>query len=290
MAEDSTKLFNELLQLAQRITSTTNIMGKINIIKQYCKKFPLEEDSPDKIKNCIMLETRYRIAESILQDTEIYGYTIDGIMQNKKFPPANHIVTSLFVRNPHEKPFNQTVSNIFSSEKYILLFAHPENIIKFNNVYRSSSSKIINNFNPKAASLAEKNLERATKKFSRQLLNNAADEMHPVEETDPKEQKKINEKIERAIIHSMDMVISQKRRCLQCAGIAHDMIARITNLAKRCVVSMLNIEREKMDVNYKNKQYYNSGTKIKNNRSINKQLKRNEQHIAERNTGRNTYD
>jgi hypothetical protein len=281
MADDSTNLFNELLQLAKKMASTTNISAKINLIKGYCKKFPIEQNNLDMVKRHVLSETMYRIANSILQDNEIYGFTVEGIVQNKKFPPANHIITSLFVKNPHEKPVRQTVGNIFNSEKYILIFAHPENIIKFNNVYRTSASKVIDTFNPKMVSIIEKNLEKATKKYSRQLLKNAADEMHPIEETDPKEEKKASEQIERAIVSSIDMVISQKRRCLQCAGIAHDMIARVTELAKRCVVAMLNTERERTDIAKGNKSTYNSGVRISNNKSINRKLERNKKHIED---------
>jgi hypothetical protein len=282
MTADSTNLFNELLKLAQVITSTPNIDGKINVVKRYCKQFPIEDANPGDVKEKILSETRYRIAASILQDNEIYGFTVDGILQNKKFPPANHIVTSLFVKNPHEKPTEQSVNEIFSNEKSLLMFAHPENIIKFNNLYKTSASKIINTFNPKVASNTEKNLEKATRKYSYQLMNNAADEMHPNEEIDPKEQKKISDKIEKAIVHAMDMVIDQKRRCLQCAGIAHDMIGRVTDLAKRCIVAMLNTEKQKMDTDNKNRQYYKSGNKVTDHKSITRQLERNEAHIKDR--------
>jgi hypothetical protein len=169
LAKDSTELFNGLLQLARRITSMTNIQEKINVINAYCKKFPIDKEEPDKIKFDILNETRYRIAGSILQDNEIYGFTIDGILQNKKFPPANHIVTSLFVRNPHEKPREQSVSEIFSGEEHILQFAHPENIAKFNNLYRQSSYKIIETFNPKISSMTEKNLNKASHRFMEQI-------------------------------------------------------------------------------------------------------------------------
>jgi hypothetical protein len=154
MSSDATALFDELLQLARKLTSTVNIDAKISILKSYCKKFPIEDAEPAIVENNIMNETIFRIASSILQKNEIYGFTVDGIVQNRKFPPANHIVTSLFVRNPHEKPFSQSVSNIFTDEKHILMFAHPETIVKFNNLYKASASKIIDTFNPKMASIS----------------------------------------------------------------------------------------------------------------------------------------
>jgi hypothetical protein len=285
MSNDSTKLFQELLSLIKRLTSISNLKEKITAVKGFCKKFKFDEDNPGSIKEAILSQTRYRIAASILQDNEIYGFTVDGIMQNRKFPPANHIVTSLFVRNPHEKPLEQRVADIFSDDKNILLFAHPEQIAKFNNLYQNSASKIIETFNPKVASMAEKNIEKAGKRFSYQLMHSTTDDLNLQGEVDPKEQKKVSEKIDRAVVQAIDMAIAQKRRCLQCAGIAHDMIGRVTDLAKRCVVSMLNVEKERTDTTKNQKgTYYNSGNKVpQGNRAINKQLEANKRHVENNN-------
>jgi hypothetical protein len=278
MSIDSTELFNQLLQLARRITSITNVEEKINVINSFTKKFHIVKDKVDSIKNNILNETRYKIATSILQDNEIYGFTVEGILQNKKFPPANHIVTSLFVKNPHEKPREQSVNDIFSGEKSILQFAHPENIVKFNNLYRQSASKIIDTFNPKVASLTEKNLNKATKRFADQIARYEMNE-NSMRDVDPKEQKKISNDIDKSIIKAIDMVIAQKRRCLQCAGIAHDMIGRVTELAKRCVVSMLNVEKSITDTANGKKPAYNSGNKLTKNKTVNKKLDANKRYI-----------
>jgi hypothetical protein len=283
MSNDSTDIFNSLLQITRRLGSVTNIEERINVVNTYCKQFKLDKNNPDSIKEGIINETRYKIASSILQDNEIYGFTVDGIMQNKKFPPANHIVTSLFVKNPHEKPGEQSVSLIFSGAEHILQFAHPENLLKFNNLFKQSASKIIDTFNPKVASMAEKNIEKAARKFSYQIMHKDNDAPSMLD-LDPKEQKQISDDINKGLIKALDMAIDQKRRCLQCAGIAHDMIARVTDLAKRCVVAMLNVEKELTDKSrLRNKPVYNSGNKLQKNRSITKQLEANKKHIEERN-------
>jgi hypothetical protein len=280
ISNDATDLFNQLLQIARRISSVTNIQEKINIVNGFCKKFKIDKENPDSIKNSILNEVRYRIASSILQDNEIYGFTVDGILLNKKFPPANHIVTSLFVKNPHERPQEIPVSDIFSDEKNILLFAHPEQILKFNTIYKQSASKIIDTFNPKIAGLTEKNMTMAAKKFSNQIMKHGvAMNSYSMKAIDPKEQKKISDQLNKTIINAIDIVILQKRRCLQCVGIAHDMIRRVTELAKRCVVSMLNVEASLTDLKDNHKTYYNSGNSLQENKRINKKLERNKQHI-----------
>jgi hypothetical protein len=273
LTQDATELFNTLLQMAKRITSTENVKEKINIIKSYCTKIKVDENNFDTIKNGILAETRYRIASSILQDNVIYGFTVEGIMQNKKFPPANHIVTSLFVKNPHEQPINQRVGDIFADAKSLLMFANPENIASFNNLYRQSASKIIATFNPKATSLIEKNINRAAQRYSAQLMNNNTPNLNNAEDKDPREHKKIVNTIHKSVIHAIDMVIEQKRRCLQCTGIAHDMISRVTDLAKRCIVSLLEAEKQATDPAYK------TGLQQNRNALINRQNQANANYI-----------
>jgi hypothetical protein len=277
LSQDSSTLFTVLIQMAQRITSTENVKEKINIIKTYCRKIKIDEENFDSIKNAILAETRFRIASSILQDNVIYGFTVDGIMQNKKFPPANHIVVSLFTKNPHEKPVEQRVSEIFDNKDSLLLFAHPEKITKLNNLYRQNAAKIIDTFNPKIASSVGKNMNKAAQRYSDQLMHGTAPNLNNAEETNPNEYKKAVNIIHKSVIHAIDMTIEQKRRCLQCTGIAHNMIGRVTDLAKRCVVSLLESEKEATDPMYK------SGLRQDTNARINRRNEANVKHIKEEN-------
>jgi hypothetical protein len=274
LEKEATDLFNQLLLLARRVTSTANIKEKINILKSYCKKFPIQDETEGTaIKNSITAETRFRIISSILQNNEIYGYTIDGVLTNKKFPPANHIVVSLFIKNPHEIPRKQPITQIFKREDSLLLFAHPNEILKFNNIYKNVSHKIISTFNPKIASTTEKNMFKANRQLQYQLQRNQINSLSSQdnEEDNIKDNKKLIKIIEKSIVESIDMVVGQKQRCLQCAGIAHDMIQRVTDIAKRCIVAMLNVEYSKKDSGY------DSGTDNKLHRGINKKLQMNDQ-------------
>jgi hypothetical protein len=280
LSNEATALFSTLIGLARRLSSTTNVKEKIHTIKSYCTKFPIEdEENISTIKNNVISETISRIATSILQNNEIYGYTVEGIIENKKFPPSNHIVASLFVHNPHEVPESRSVTSIFKSEKSLLLFAHPQEILKFNNLYKTASSKILEGFNPKLAAATEKNFIKSTKAFQAQLQKNQTDSLaaEENEEDDVKGNKKMVKAIEKAVLESIDIVVAQKQRCLQCAGVAHDMIQRVTDLAKRCVVSMLETEKQHTDVRG-NKAVYRTGNSLNGNKGIKKQLERNANH------------
>jgi hypothetical protein len=111
-------------------------------------------------------------------------------------------------------------------------------------------------------------MNRAAMKFSNQLLSGNTPTLNKDEMNNPREQKKISNAINNSVIHAIDMAIEQKRRCIQCTG-AHDMLARVTDLAKRCIVAMLEAEKKATDPGYK------SGLKQNMNARINKQNKAN---------------
>jgi len=276
MSDDATQLFNELIGMAKKLASATDITTKLNVVKSYCKKFPIDDSDPYTLKKQINDETAFRIATSILRDVKIYGYTIEGIVENGKFPPANHIVTSIFVTNPHEKPFEQKVSDIFSNPENMLIYAKPGEIVKFENLYRETSMKILNSFDHRSVSVAQKNMVQSTKSYGNRMKR--ADGITGSETFDPKDQKKLAKLIESSVIAAIDMVVDQKQRCMQCVGVVHDMIARVTDLAMRCVVSMRNVEKENSDKNVKDKDFYNSGNEYRQHNKTQVALDANKAH------------
>ena len=69
------------------------------------------------------------------------------------------------------------------------------------------------------------------------------------------------------------MAVEQKQRVLQCAEVAYEMVERVSRTAQLCVVAMLNVERSHTDSGY------DSNLANGKNRAINKQLKRNTEHV-----------
>lgn len=277
MSISASKIFESLIQVSQKVVSSSSINLKMNVVKEYCKKFKVEDsDDPNQIRKQIINETSYRICESIFQDISVYGFTIDSVMENKKFPPANHIVTSMFIQNPHEQPIEQSVNQIFSNPNSILLFAKPETIVKFDEAFKQASMNIINSFNYKNVSMTKKNLLKGDNMFNNAVKQDDSASVDTT--TDPKEQKKKYKAIEKGIIDSLNIVIEQKSRCLQCVGTVHNMLSRITNLAKRCLGSMLEVERSKTDKDALGDTYNTARIKDKN-RSINKMNSNNRRHV-----------
>lgn len=282
LSTDAETLFNNVLETCKKITSAGNLVAKLNCVKDYCKQYPIEEginSDPKTIITQIKNETYYRIAKAIMQDNDVYGYSINGIVENGKFPTCNHIVVSLFIDNPHEKPQSIPVSSIFSNPESLLIFAKPEKLYIVESTYRKSMSKILNNFNYKTTSTVIRNMDANYKMFTSNLVKQSNKGMGMVsgEETggeDIKQAKKIAKAIEKGMIDAVNSVIEQKRRCIQCVGIMYDMMNRIQQLAKRCIAAMHEVEVNKSDRNFKsginaaglNMSTVNSRNQIKNGR------------------------
>ena len=282
LADESEVLFNDLIIACKKVTSAGNLAAKVNVVKDYCKQYPIEEgvnSDPKTIERQIKNETCFRIAKAIMQENNVYGYSVNGIVENGKFPTCNHIVVSLFIDNPHEKPGSISVSSIFSSPESLLIFAKPEKLYVVETTYRRSMSKILNNFNHKTTSVVVKNMNKNYKMFTSNLVKqaNIGAGMTPNEENgngeDIKQAKKVAKAIEKGLTGALDIVIEQKRRCIQCIGVMYDMMNRIQKLAKRCVAAMHEIEVSKSDTNFKSG--INSGSLNRSVRSASKQVQAN---------------
>jgi hypothetical protein len=62
--------------------------------------------------------------------------------------------------------------------------------------------------------------------------------------------KKQAKAIDDGIVKAMDLIIDQKRRCIQCVGAMYEMTSRVTGLAKRCVAALHQEELKHGDVNF----------------------------------------
>ena len=265
-------LFGEITGTAKKLLSTNDSIQRIGVVKSYCKHYPIEnQDDPKEIQTQIENETYFRIAQALFKGISIYGYSVEGIVQNKKFPPANHIVTSMFVDNPNEVPGKISVAQVFSNPNSLLVFSKPENFQKFTNLYSTASTKIIGSFNDAAISGAVKQLDDFADKTCYNIKQGNV--TSGAENADPALQKKVVKAIEKGLTIAIDLAVEQKQRVLQCAEVAYEMVERVSRTAQLCVVAMLNVERSHTDSGY------DSNLANGKNRAINKQLKRNTEHV-----------
>lgn len=252
MVNYSNKVFTDIVTLAKRIATTGAIPARINIIKGFCKEFPIQNtNDPEAVKMAIKQETSYRIAQAILQDNEVYGFSAEGMAMNGKFPDANHIITSLFIENSHEKPSEMSVSEIFQSPDSLTAFAFPERVGQFTQLYQKAISLTQNNFDDKMLSNVADMLDNTTKNAINQMKRNGATYYKDNGNYEIKEMVNMLKGMSSGIKDSFDILIDQKTRCVQACSAMYSMVSRVANLAKRCVAALHQVEVEHGDSTYK---------------------------------------
>jgi len=235
---DTNKLFQNIIDMSKRIASVSDVQGKINIVKSWCTTYKIEDiTDPKSIEKSIVNEITLRIAKCIFQNNDVYGYSAEGIVENGKFPSANHIVTSLFIENSNEEPQQQSVADIFSKPESITVYAHPNKLATFDELFKKTSNAIVQNFNQKLINSVHENLETNFRNYSNSLRRKS-DQIDGGEANDAENNKKIAKAIENGIVTGLDLAIDQKARCMQCVGAMYDMLVKVQKLAKLCVAAL----------------------------------------------------
>lgn len=244
---ETNSLFQEIINLSKRITASSDIRQKLNHVKSFCVTYKLEDPTnPKEVEKTIKNECLYRICKCIFQENQIYGYTPEGIVENGKFPTANHIITSLFIENAHEQPEPQAVSQIFSSPESMSTYAYPEKLINYENLLKKVTSSVSQNFNRKMLTSVHNGLELNFKNYSNSLVRKSS-EINGDDAENAKANKKIAKAIENGIVTGLDLIIDQKMRVMQCVGCCYDMLGRVQRLAKLCVAALHQVEIQHSD-------------------------------------------
>lgn len=247
LVTETNKMFQGLIDVSKRVAAANDINAKINIVKSYCTNYRIEDvRDPKEIQNAIKNEAILRIAKCIFQGNEIYGFTPEGIVENGKFPTANHIVVSMFSDNAHEEPVQLPVNQIFSRPDSITVFAHPQKIATFDELFKKVSNSIVQGFNHKIVSNVHNSMEVNYKNYANSLRKKS-EEIDSGDADEATLNKKIAKAIETGIVNGLDLAIDQKARCLQVSGACFDMVVRVQRLAKLCVAALHETESQHAD-------------------------------------------
>jgi hypothetical protein len=108
-----------------------------------------------------------------------------------------------------------------------------------------------------------------------QMKRNGADYYKDSGNLEMKEMINMLKGMNSGIKDSFDILIDQKTRCVQACAAMYSMVSRVTNLAKRCVASLHQVELQHGDASYKasgmNSFNLNRSTARYNNQNINNQ-------------------
>ena len=243
-------LSTELLDLAKRMSTTNNPRESLTLVKKYAGVYASEIKKPKDIKGVMEKSTMFKIAKVLLEGNKIYGYTTDSIAENNKLPPANHTIVSLFIEDPHEKPSEQSVTDIFKSADSFKLIAKNEKepIITVAEICNDLISKGISKNDVKKLKNFKVTSRKNFELSKGEILN---------DETVKKPKKEIvimrkqNSNIWNGIFNSIKRIVKMKGYVSELTDSYFTLMLRIDNLCKECVVSMLEIERMKKDERYK---------------------------------------
>lgn len=245
IVEGVNNIYKNLLDLTKQMEGTTEAEKAISLCEKYIGKDIIDqnikgEKSEDKnYKNKIFNATKLKISKVLMRNGErrVYGYTVKNIVL-KGYPTPNHLIVTLFVDNPEEKPQEQAVNEVFKSAESFRLIADSDKQEVFNvsNMTKAALEKTVDN---KVMNTIEMYKANALKRFKVAALNNK------------KEQGKVIDQIWDGIKVSSKELLSRKAYIIDCINIYYQMILRIDKLAVRAIQAMLAQENITLDSRYK---------------------------------------
>lgn len=267
ITEELCKLNKEMYLISTKMAEMDDAQI-LNIAQKYLTTFKINVLDPKHIENIdkmIVKETKFRIAQVLLGNHNVYGYTPQSVTETDKFPPPNLIVVSLFVENPHHKPEMLKVSEIFKSGESISFFADPTYVNNISALYKETMLKITNDV---TVTNTLNTVRMANKSFGKYKMNMKLKLKSNVSADDGKKMKeniKYSKKVVKGFQDSMLVIYDHKHKILDCIEMFLNITVRISNLAKKCVESMLIIEQGASDKDFDSKKQkgYTTGDKVK---------------------------
>jgi hypothetical protein len=255
------KLHEDIKKLSNQIQNMENPDSAIVALNKYLSPDSISIDKIGEISNKMLRATKRKIALMILENNYIYGYTVDSIIE-KKLPPPNHAMVSLFVENPFEPPEEQKVTDIIKDVKSFHLIAANEKkpIFDVSNVTTTLIAKGVQSSDLKSI--------REMRGVSLGKVKNAISSA-PESKEDGKALKQIK-LIWRGLDAALNFMIGTKKYIADLVNAYFTMMVRIDNLCKVCVVALLDIERERRDTRSK------VGFGIDKSKNANKGYRQNE--------------
>lgn len=263
IVSDINKLYQAVTQLSKSLESKVTAEQAISVVSGFCKEYISENINgsnvnQDKLswKDRILNSTKYKIAKILMshRETGIYGYTSKNMVL-KGFPKPNHLIVTLFVVNPEEKPHEQSITDIFKSADSfdILANSNKQDVFNVSNMITAIMEKTVND---KVLNDIKQQKQMAIAKFKETPIDNKKDEA------------KIIDSIWEGINASCKELLDKKVYLIDCINMYFDMILRIDNLAVNSIKQMLDVENANRDKKYDSSLNV-SHKSMKNNRYVN---------------------
>ena len=252
---DVNKLFKQVLDMSKALETKTTAEGAISVVNGYVKEYIGQNIKGQKVdqnklswRDKILNATKFKIANILLRygKREVYGYTAKNMVL-KGYPPANHLIVTMFVSNPEEHPSKRSVTSVFTSPESFRILADSDKQDVFSVVGMTTSvlSKTVDGKVMNDIKLSKSN---AIKEFKASNNPNKSDEA------------KIIDSIWDGINVACKELLGRKSYFIDCINVYYDMILRIDRLAVLAIKSMLDTENASRDKGYKNGAQYKRDT------------------------------
>ena len=255
IVEDVNKLFKQVLDMSKALETKTTAEGAISVVNGYVKEYVGQNIKGQKVdqgklswRDKILNATKYKIANILLRygDRQVYGYTAKNMVL-KGYPPPNHLIVTMFVENPEERPSRISVTSVFNSPESFRILADSDKQDIFN-VVSMTSSVLNKTTDGKVMNDIKLSKSNAIKEFKASNAPNKSDEA------------KIIDSVWDGINVACKELLGRKAYFIECINVYYDMILRIDRLAVLAIKSMLDTENAYRDKKYKNGASYKRDT------------------------------
>ncbi|MGL4949641.1 MAG: hypothetical protein ACRC5M_04605 [Anaeroplasmataceae bacterium] len=237
-----------LIDLSKKFASMNNPKMMYEAMKRFGGLYMSEIKKSSDISPNFKKSLQFKFGEIINKNNKIYGYTPQGIAENKKIPPSNHCVVSLFVDRADEKPFTQKVSDIFKSVKSFQLIAKNEKepILEVTMICSDILTKGIQEESFKQL--------KENKKTCKENVLSSIKEITAKEEKPKKAKRELLQQYKycwKALEEGYKDTLEMKKYVAELIESYFVMMTRIDNLCKICLTALLQTERNAKDGGFK---------------------------------------
>ena len=283
IVEDVNKLFKQVLDMSKALETKTTAEGAISVVNRYVKEYIGQNIKGQKVdqnklswRDKILNATKFKIANILLRygDREVYGYTAKNMVL-KGYPPANHLIVTMFVSNPEEHPSRRSVTSVFTSPESFRILADSDKQDVFS-IVGMTSSVLNKTIDGKVMNDIKLSKSNAIKEFKASNNPNKSDDA------------KIIDSVWDGINVACKELLGRKKYFIDCINVYYDMILRIDRLAILAIKSMLDTENASRDKGYKNGTQYKHDTNDYSDGQVQTATDRKISKLEEKHSGRNS--
>ena len=221
-----------------------------------------EDAKPSDFKKSLKDNLRYNIGKAILKDHEVYGHTVESIV-NKKYPPIHHVMVSLFLPRPHEHAIEQSVDSVFkSADSFKFMGKKMKDVVKESSILVTKRVDSINiDKDLRKVSTDVFNFKKTLKVDKGKLISPRVMTNKKIDDNTDKDEKDTHGSVSKEDFKKRIKVLKDHQMILEsfipifiyvaeAGNVMFDISVRIDKTCQDAVKALLNVEKSKTDKGY----------------------------------------